>query len=309
MLTILKKTTDGMRTFERLVDDCWVNVIDPTPEEIDRLEEWQIPPEMITYPLDMDEIARTEKDNGFTLILLRVSYSQGNGADIPYTTIPLGIILSEKFVVTICKIDHPILQEFYTKPVRGLTPAKRNRFVLQLFLTAAYRYLTHLQRINKTVDGLEDKLQLSTRNRELLEILKYQKCLVYFTTALKSNELMMEHLLRSQIFDQFEEDRDLLDDVITENRQAIEMTNIASNILSSMMDGFASIISNNLNTVMKFLAAITIILTFPTMVASFFGMNVTLPLQEHPAAFLFTILVSVVFVGLATYIFVKRDWF
>lgn len=309
MLTILKNTTEGLQTFDRLVDDCWVNVIDPTPEEIARLEDWKIPPQMITYPLDLDEIARTERDNGFVLILLRVSYSQGSEADIPYITIPLGIIISEKFIVTICKIDHPILQELTSKRIRGMTPAKRNRFMLHIFLTAAYRYLTHLQQINKTVNALEDRLQLSTRNRELMEILKYQKSLVFFTTALKSNELMMERLQRSQLFNQYEEDTELLEDVITENQQAIEMTSIASNILNSMMDAFASIISNNLNTVMKFLAAITIILTFPIMVASFFGMNVDLPLQGHPAAFLYTILVSVLFVALATYVFVKRDWF
>ncbi len=309
MLTILKNTNEGLRTFERLVDDSWINVIDPTPEEIARLEEWGIPSEMITYPLDMDEMARTERDNGFTFILMRIPQFLGEGADIPYTTIPLGIIIGDKFVVTICKSDHPILQEMVNKPSRKLTPAKRNRFVLHFFLNAAYRYLNHLRQINKTVEMLEDKLQQSTRNREVLDLLKYQKSLVYFTTGLRSNEVMMERLQRTQMFSQYEEDQDLLEDVLTENQQAIQMTNIASNILSSMMDAFASIISNNLNVVMKALAAITIVVNLPTIVASFYGMNVNLPLQNHPMAFFFTLGIAATLVGAAVYIFAKRDWF
>jgi len=309
MLTILKKTPEGLRTFERLVDDAWVNVIDPTPEEIARLEEWQIPSEMITYPLDQDEMARTERDNGFTLILFRVPHFQGTGEDIPFTTVPLGIILAEKFIVTICKIAHPLIQELLEGRVKSLTPAKRNRFILHFFWSTANRYLNHLRGINKTVEALEDQLQLSTRNKEVLELLKYQKSLTYFTTALRSNELMMERLQRSQMFNQFEEDQDLLEDVLTENQQAIEMTNIASNILSQMMDAFASIISNNLNTVMKILAVITIIMSLPTIVASFFGMNVALPWDEHGMAFIFIIAVSVGLIALAAIIFYKLDWF
>jgi magnesium transporter len=159
------------------------------------------------------------------------------------------------------------------------------------------------------VDILEDQLQQSTRNKEVLELLKYQKSLTYFTTALKSNELMMERLQRSQLLRTYPEDEDLLEDVLTENQQAIEMTNITSNILSSMMDAFASIISNNLNGVMKFLAAITIVLSLPTMVASFFGMNVHLPFEAHPQAFVLIIFISLLIGLSAVYIFWKRDWF
>ncbi|RMG02233.1 MAG: magnesium transporter CorA family protein, partial [Acidobacteria bacterium] len=161
----------------------------------------------------------------------------------------------------------------------------------------------------KTVDYLEDQLQKSTRNREVLELLKYQKSLTYFTTALKANELMLDRLDRSQLFKAYPEDEDLLDDVITENQQAIEVTSITSNILSGMMDAFASIISNNLNAVMKFLAAITIVLSLPTIVASFYGMNVELPLQEHPLAFLFTIAISLALTIVVIIIFIRMDWF
>jgi len=165
-----------------------------------------------------------------------------------------------------------------------------------------------LREINKIVEGLEDQLQASTRNREVLELLKYQKSLTYFTTALKSNELMMERLQRSQILKAYPEDEDLLEDVITENQQAIEMTNIASNILSGMMDAFASIISNNLNAVMKFLAAITVVLSLPTMIASFYGMNVDLPLDHLPSAYIFPLGVSILVVVVVLVVFSRRDW-
>lgn len=310
MLTIYRKTaSDAMQVEEKLSNGCWVNVIDPTADEIAQLEAWEIPADMITYPLDMDEMARTERDNGFLLILLRIPYFQGTSEDVPYTTIPLGIILTDSFIVTICKMDHPILRELVIGQLRGISTTKRNRFVLHIFLTSANRYLSHLRQINKTVDTLEDQLQKASRNRELMEILKYQKSLVYFTTALKSNELMLERLQRGQLFRQYEEDRELLEDVLTENQQAIEMTNISSNILSSMMDAFASIISNNLNVVMKLLAAITIILNLPTIVASFYGMNVKLPGEDHPLAFLVVIGLSIGLTGIATLIFAKRDWF
>jgi magnesium transporter len=309
MLTILKSGNQGVQELDRQAAGAWVNVIDPTPDEIARLEGWNIPPEMITYPLDLDEMARTEKDNGFTLILLRVPYFQGSGVDVPYTTIPLGIILTQEYIITICKIDHPLLQDFASMRVKGWTTSKKNRFVLNIFWAASNRFLTYLRQINKIVDELEDQLQASTRNRELLEILKFQKSLTYFTTALRSNELMLERLQRSQMFAQYEEDQELLEDVVTENQQAIEMTNIASTILSSMMDAFASIISNNLNVVMKALAAITIVLNLPAIVAAFYGMNVDLPFQKHPLAFVFTILFSFILTGIAVYIFAKRDWF
>jgi len=187
--------------------------------------------------------------------------------------------------MTVCRYDHELLREMAAGKVRGLSTAKRNRFILQLLLNAANKYLAYLREINKIVDTLEDRLYISLRNRELLGLLRYQKSLVYFTTALKANELMMERLHRSGFFRTYPDDEDLLEDVITENQQAIEMTNIASNILSSMMDAFASIISNNMNIVMKFLAAATIIIALPTLFASFYASyrDIFGPRDEPPA--------------------------
>ncbi len=308
MIAFYKNTDNGIEMVDEPVNGCWINVVDPTNEEITQLEGLGVPRDYITYPLDLDERARTERENGDLLIILRVPWFQGKGADVPYISIPLGIIINSKCLLTVCRYEHPILQEFALGRVRSLSTGKRNRFVLRVMLNTANLYLNYLRTINKVVDGLEDQLQLSTRNKEVLELLKYQKSLTYFTTALKTNELMLERLQRSQLFKQFPEDEDLLEDVITENQQAIEMNNIAANNLSSTMGAFASIISNNLNGVMKFLASITIILSLPTMIASFYGMNVVLPFQEHPSAFVFVALAAILICISATLMFIKRDW-
>jgi magnesium transporter len=309
MITTLKNSDIGITQLGEITSGCWINVIDPSPEEVSRLIELGIPQDYLTYPLDEDERARTERDNGALFIVLRIPYYQGRTADIPYITIPLGIIMTDKFIVTVCKRENEILQEFASGRVKSLSVVKRNRFLLRLFLTSANKYLHYLREITKEVDILEDKLQLSTRNREVLELLKHQKSLTYFTTALKSNELMMERLQRSGLFKTYPDDEDLLEDVLTENQQAIEMTNIASNILSSMMDAFASIISNNLNGIMKFLASITILVSIPTLITSVYGMNVDLPFQAYPWAFPMTLAMVILVTVPVVFIFRKLDWF
>jgi magnesium transporter len=212
-------------------------------------------------------------------------------------------------VVTICRYEKDMFKVLANGKYRLLKTGKRYRFALYIFLETATRYLTHLREINRITEALEDQLQKSTRNREVLELLKYQKSLTYFATALRSNEVMMERVQRMQIFNYYEDDQELLEDVLTENQQAIQMTSITTEILSGMMDAFASIISNNLNAVMKVLAALTIILNLPAIVAAFYGMNVKLPGEEHPLAFLIVFGISIALTALATFIFYKRDWF
>jgi magnesium transporter len=309
MITIYSHNAKGLLTQKEPTSGSWLNVVDPTPQEISQIQNLGIFQDFITYPLDLDEQARTEREDGVIFILLRVPYNQGQSEDVPFTTLPLGIILTDQLIITICKRDHEIIRYFADGKVRDFSPGKRNRFVLRLFLKTAQTFLVYLKEINKVVDALEDKLQLSQRNKEVLELLKYQKSLTFFTTALKSNELMMERLQRSQLFKMYPEDEDLLDDVLIENRQAIEMTNIASNILSSMMDAFASIISNNLNVVMKFLASVTILLSIPTIITSYYGMNVILPLANYQHTNLIILAVVFVIVILVSVIFWKKDWF
>jgi len=306
MITIFKSIEHKLTVIPEAMAACWLNVVQPTQEEIAQLIELGIPQDYITYSLDIDERARTEKEDGVQLILMRVSLYEGQTADIPYITVPLGIILTDHYIVTICRQENDVVQEM--THLKDLSTGKRNRFVLRLLFRAANRYLGHLRQITKAVDALEDQLQLSTRNKEVLELLKYQKSLTLFTTALKSHELMMKRLQQSHMFQAFEEDEDLLEDVLTETQQAIEVTNISSNILSSMMDAFASIISNNLNTVMKFLASITIIVSLPTLIASLFGMNVRLPFEDHAMAFVIVVLSALVVTLIVGIVFWRRDW-
>ncbi len=311
MLTIFKTVDTGLSPIDYPTNGCWVNVIDPTPEEVEQLNAWGIWSELVNYSLDLDEMPRVERDmdEGYTLILLRVPYYQGANNDIPYSTIPLGIIMKDNMVVTVCKHPNDIIKVLNNGKYRGLKTGKRYRFVLYALLETATRYLSVLRDVNRAIDAVEDRLQKSTRNEELLALLKYQKSLVYFTTALRSNEVMMERLQRMQMFAQYEEDQELLEDVLTENQQAIQTVNITTEILSSMMDAFASIISNNLNVIIKALAALTIVLNVPVIIASFYGMNVDLPIQDNSLAFVIIMVVSVGLAALATFIFYKRDWF
>lgn len=310
MITVLKGERGSLEKINQLTPDIWVNLVKPNSDEIARLQhELEIPHEFLISAQDTDERSRTDKDGNTHLVLLRIPRSLGASSDIPFITIPLAIIFSDNFIVTVCEEENDIIQEFLTGQVAGMSTAKRNQFLLSILLRAAKNYLTYLRQIDREVDILEDELQLSMKNQELIELLKYQKSLVYFTTALKSNELMMERLQRSGIFSKFPDDQELLEDVLTENQQAIEMVGISNNILSQMMDAFASIISNNLNVVMKFLTSATIVLMFPTLVASFYGMNVELPLQNSPFAFLFTLIISFGLSLIVVIVFQKKNWF
>lgn len=310
MINIYKNVDNGLELMRDVVVNCWINMIDPNPEELSQVSSFGIPPDFLTYSMDADERPRTEReDDGTMLILLKVATNKGQSADVPYSTATLGIILTDRYIITVCKEPIDILQDFSNGKIKGLRTGKRNRFVLRLLLSNAAMFLNYLKAINKTVDQLEDKLQESMRNKELLELLKYQKSLVYFTTALKSNELMMERLKRGQFFNMYPDDEDLLEDVLTENQQAIEMTTISTNILNGMMETFASIISNNLNVVMKFLTSVTIVLALPTLITSFFGMNVSLPFESSPQAYLLILAICMAGAAAIVFVFFKRDWF
>jgi magnesium transporter len=308
MLSIYKTTEQGLEKIEMIANGAWVNVVDPTPEEIEKLINWGMDMDYINYALDQDEMARMERDEDYTFILLRIPMYQPE-SDVPYNTAPLGIMILGNKIITVCRYESDIFKVLANGKYRLLKTGKRYRLALYIFLETSSRYLNLLREINRATEIVEDRLQKSTQNRELLELLKYQKSLTYFATALRSNEVMMERVQKTQIFNYYEEDQDLLEDVLTENQQAIQMTSINTEILSSMMGAFASVISNNLNGVMKALAALTIIFNVPTIVASFYGMNVAIPGETHPYAFLSVIGISLTLTAVATYIFYKRDWF
>jgi len=260
-------------TFEK---GSWINLINPTEAEIQKVAAGtNISVEMLQYPLDDEEVSRMEIDEDQTMIIFNAPIMTKE--EVVYDTIPVGIILNDDFIVTICLEDINLYQEFASTRLKGMATFKKNRFILQLFHKKTKLYLKYLRDISNRTNEIEAAQRTSLSNKGLFRLLNLQKSLVYFTTALHSNAKVMERLQKSRSIKKYEEDEDLLEDVIIENTQAIEMAGIYSNITSNMMNAFASLISNNLNNAMKFLTAVTIILAVPTMFASFWGMNVNVP--------------------------------
>src|SRR3989304_940132 len=294
MITIYKTVKGKLQEQKRVSAGVWIHAVKPDEEEIEQLKTWGVPSVAINSALDVDELARVEKEDGVTFFIIRVPYFYGDQVDIPYNTIPLGVVTSSKWIVTICSQSTELMRESRKSKEHPLNTKKHNTFILHILYNTAKLFLKHLSSINHIVDNLEDRLSVSIRNKELFELLKYQKSLVFFSTALKTNELMIERLQRIKLFHKYAEDQDLLDDVLTENMQAMEMTNISGNILSQMMDAFASMISNNQNNVIKLLTSVTIVLSIPAIVASLYGMNVGLPFQDHPNAFWITLGISLI---------------
>jgi magnesium transporter len=309
MIKIHKSTESGLEVVEHPTKGCWIDVIDPSLEEVRKLaQDTDLAPEFLTAALEPDEIPRAEKVESALFIVARIPHFQGVGARIPYITLPMVIILMDDRIITICKHEHDLLRDLDHERQSALSTHKPHLLVLHLLWNIANLYLHHLGEINKAVDRLEDRLQRSLQNREVLKLLRYQKSLVYFTTGLRTNMLMLERLERAKLLKLKPADEDQLDDVVTENHEAMKMAEIASDILSQTMDAFASIISNNLNVVMKFLASITVVLIIPQIIGTFYGMNVRLPLEEAPLAFYLLLGLSVVISAIIGFTFWKKDW-
>ncbi len=309
MITYWKNGT-GLHEINEPEKNCWINVINPDPSEIEQLTgKYQVPADIISDILDVDERSRMEIDDEWLVIIVRIPiYNRGNG--LPYYTVPFGIILLNDYLVTLCISTNEVLPDI-TQPVRNKKVDFENKinFILHLFLSSAKIYLKYLKQINLETNSIEKDLEQSTRNKELQKLLRMEKCLVYFITSLKSNELLLAKLRNSKFFKVNEFNEDLLEDVIIENKQAVEMANIFSDIQSGMMDAFASVISNNMNVVMKQLTSITIILMIPTLIASFYGMNIPNYLEKSKYGFGLVIVLSVLLSVVGLFFFRKKRWF
>lgn len=287
----------------------WICMINPTKEEIERVSrETGALMEFLEAPLDDEERPRIETDTGQVLIIVNIPIIVKNG-DVMYDTLPLGIIVTENHIITVCLEENEVINELVSGRIKSFYTYKKTRLTLQILYKAASYFLKYLKEIDRKSNEIEQALHGSMQNRELIKLLNLGKSLTYFTTSLRSNEIVMKKLLRSNVLKMYAEDEDLLEDVITENAQALEMSEVYSNILSGTMDAFASIISNNLNIVMKFLTSITIILAVPTMIASFFGMNVPLPFGDSPYGFVYVIVISVMFSLGTVFTMLKKDMF
>lgn len=289
----------------------WINMIAPTEAEINTVcEKLQIQQDFIRYALDAEEKARIdiEEDDGTVLFIIDIPVREKEGDTMIYSTMPIGIIfVRDDYFITVSLKNNDIIQNITKNKMKDIITYKKSRFLLQLLYSNASLYLTLLKKINKETEIAESILKNSMKNQALLKLLSLEKSLVYFTTSLKSNELVMEKTLRGKIIKLYEEDEDILEDAIIENKQAIEMAKIYSDILNGTMDAYASIISNNLNRVMKYLTAITIILAIPTMVASYWGMNVPVPLQNSAWGFPIIVVFSIIIAITATVWLNKKD--
>ena len=310
MIKFYKSVNEELLPCESYEEGAWINLTAPTEDEIKRVCELAgVDGELIRPALDEEERSRIEAEGGQTLILVDTPIVENHGGGNSYSTIPLGIILTKSSVVTVCLKDAAILNDFIHKRVKSFYTHYRSRFLLQILFRNATLYLQYLRQIEKLSNQIENDLQKSMKNKELTQLLQLEKSLVYFSTSLKSNELVLEKMLRLEAVKKYEEDTDLLEDVIIENKQAIEMTGIYSSILSVMMDAFASIISNNLNIVMKSLTIITISLAVPTMVSGFFGMNVPNMWANSPAAFPVIIGISALLSVITSFVLIKKKLF
>lgn len=312
MLKIYNTDIETNLTVEQkeVTKGCWINMVSPSENEIKQVcEQANISDGFIRYALDYEEKARIDiEDDGTILFILDVPVLEKEQDSEIYTTMPVGlIVVRDDYFITVSLKKNKIISNLERSINKKVITYKKSRFIFQFFYENASVFLRLLKQINKETEVAESILKKTLKNRELLKLLNSEKSLVYFTTSLKSNEVVMEKTLRGKIIKLYEEDEDILEDAIIENKQAIEMSKIYSDILNGSMDAYASIISNNLNGVMKMLTSITIILAIPTLIASLWGMNVPVPMQNSSIGFV-VLVVSTIIITAITVIWLKvRD--
>lgn len=310
-IRVYKPFAKKLKQINKLDKGTLITVTDPGQEEIDFLcKELKIPADFFEYSLDMDERARIEEDDSNKLIIVKIPYYDSTDEDEMYGTIPLGIIFAENTILLVCGMQ----TDFVSKMIenmqkRYLGSLAKDDFILTALFDTTQLFLLYLKQISNIITIVQKKIQETSRNEDLAKLLNLEKSLVYFTTALKSNEFMAMKLRKIGIVPANDDNDDKIDDIVTETKQAIEMSSIYNNIVSEMMTAFSSIISNKLNNIMKLLTIITIVLTVPVMFASIYGMNIELPGDKSPYAFAVFVLISIMFSGLVVWYFKKKDWF
>jgi magnesium transporter len=308
MLEIRRSASAGMERPAAPCVGCWLHVTQPTAADLAAVREFGVPAPLLDHVSDIDERPRVEHAGDSVLVVMNYPLRRDEVSGPPWRTLPLSVFLTPQGIVTLSQAPTSFLQPLLDGHVQGLSTDRGTEFVLRVFWQLADACLRGLREINAGVESLENELKRSLRNEEVLGLLDFQKSLTYFATGLKANELVLERLQRVPTLHWADQDQELLDDVRVELRQAVEMVEIADHVLSDMMDAFASIVSNNLNSVMKVLTSVTIILAVPTLIASVYGMNVGLPGARSPLAFAGLIAVSAVAAGVLFIVFRRRNW-
>ena len=291
---------------DEITEDSWIDLTNPTEKEIDNVvEKTKVDKDLILKMMDEDELPRIEQSGNAVLIVIDTPCIEDN----LYMTNPLGIIITDNnYVITVAPKKIPVLNEFRKNEIKDFRTAKKIRFLIQILLKTASMYLRILRQIDKDIEEKEKKLKVKTTNEDLIELLGVEKTLVYFMTSLKANDLVLEKLNKETVFKLYENDLDLLEDTIIENKQAIEMSGIYKDILSSISNTYATVVSNNLNIAMKYLAGFTIVISVPTMISSFLGMNIPLGnLSNNPNSIIIITIASIILSFIVGLILKKKN--
>lgn len=310
MLRVFKTSDDGtLEKLKNIETNTWIDLVEPTEEEIKEVvEKTDIPANLLIKLLDSDEVARIEKEDDATLIIIDVPYVIDKKIKNKYSTLPLGIISYKNYLVTIAVKETEVVQDVMENRVKSVFTMKKSRFLIQILHRVATLYLKYLKEINLEIEAKEKNLINATNNKYLLQLMNIQKSLVYFVTSLKSNDIILEKLEKGNLIEFYEEDMDVLEDAIIENRQGIETSLIYREIVASLQETYSGVISNYLNEIMKFLAGITIVFSIPTMIASFMGMNVPLGvLANNDYSFMFIMSISIFSAFVIALILKKKD--
>jgi magnesium transporter len=315
MIEILRPTADGLRVLDKFEKNCWINVVSPTDEEIVSLKTmFEVPKELLVSLKDVDEIPALETYEKFAFIIVRTPYNNPS-VELEYYTVPLGIFFTKDFLLTLCFFENDSIEKLKTQKF----DFNNTLFLFKLLLLSARLYLNYLVILKNKMYAIESQLAVSQKNAVIMQYLQLEKSLVYFETSLQSNKILIDRIrtdgtgrngiTKFGVKIKTSKEKELIAKVFDENEQAIHMIGVYSNILSSTLDAFTSIISNNLNVVIKVLTSITIVLSFPTMVASVYGMNIDLPFQHSPHAFIIVMGISFILSVLSVFVLWKYKLF
>ena len=304
---VIELPEDVFESTEFSPKDKWFHLQDPTDKDIETIIKLTgAPEEFLKAPLDEEERARVDVEDGFTLVLVDIPVTEDEEFYYTYSTMPLGVIVGGDTIITVCLQNTSIINDFIMGRVKGISIKKRSWFVLKILYSVATKFLQYLRQIDKASQRIQNELQKTIKNTQLVQLLELQNSLVYFSTSLQANEAVINKIIRMDVLKKYEEDSELLEDVHIENQQAIEMCSIYRNILSGTMDAFSSISSNKMNKTMQVLTAITFIISLPTLIASIFGMNVWVPWQGEQVGFWITLGMCVISSVIAVFFLFRK---
>ncbi|NME83955.1 magnesium transporter CorA family protein [Clostridium sp. SM-530-WT-3G] len=314
MIQIYKSESElnsNLKTIDTIENGSWINIVAPSDEELILIsKKTGVSLDFLKSALDDEETSRIDMEDDCLLVIVDIPFTEMEDNSLTYDTYPLAIIHTEKQLITVCLKNSKVLTDFANEKVKSFYTFKKSRFTLQILNRISTYYLLYLRQIDKKSLMIEKRLHKSMKNRELIQLHSLEKSLVYFSTSLKANEITLEKMLKLELMQKYEEDKDVLEDVIIENKQAIEMTEIYSNILASTMDFFASVISNNLNIVMKVLASVTILMAIPTIMSGIYGMNISyLPFSQNEHSFYIVMGMTLGICAIVAFVLYKKDMF